>query len=256
MGGGHDTVEISQAIATQFGLYSAVDGGHLFCGQNDQGFAINGVTYQWPRGSQLTLGVDFSRLGGLSDMDCKDLMVAANREISDCCDVGLSIITSPQRANIKLQLRRLDGPSGVLAQCGIPVGNLTAERGQLNMEFDDSETWVAAVNPSVGKIDFYRVYLHELLHGLGLGHKPANIAAPALIAPMYSPRIRNLQAADVQELQRRYGPAKVDPVGPAPTPVPAPAGDKLEVEELRIRCGGKRYKLSGSVGALPLILDE
>jgi hypothetical protein len=200
--------------------HSVLQGGGMFCGQHAEGYAINGVTYQWPRGSHLRWGIGFSRLGGLSDMDCKDATLAALKEIADCCDVTHDYVSNINAGvNIRLIARRLDGASGVLAQMGIPVGNVTPDTMLLG-EFDDAENYVLAENPAPGTIDFYRVVLHELLHAHGLGHKPASIQRPALIAPVYSPTMRHLQDADKDELLRRYGHPKPLPVPPPVVPVP------------------------------------
>lgn len=208
------------------GLRSVLDGGRLFCGVSQEEFAIGGVTYQWPRGSKLTWGLDFSSLGSLSDMDVKDCFAAALKEISECCDVSHAMVANSRAANFLVTRKRLDGAMGVLADCQIPVGNVTPDT-QLLMRLDDSESWVISETPAQGEIDLYRVVLHELEHGHGLGHKPANIAAPALIAPTYSRTLRNLQKADKAELLRRYGvaPTAVVP-SPASPAVPATPGSK------------------------------
>lgn len=166
------------ATLAMMGIRSVLDGGKLFCGVSEEQFAINGVTYQWPRGSRITWGVDFSRLGTLSDMDCKDCFTAALQEISRCCDVSHAYVANARSANLLISTRRLDGAMGVLADCQIPVGNVTPDT-QLLMRLDDSEGWVISESPGPAQIDLYRVFLHEAEHGHGLGHKPANIVEPA-----------------------------------------------------------------------------
>jgi hypothetical protein len=217
------------------------DGGGLFCGVTEQEYAINGSTYQWPRGSVLTWGIGFSRLGGLSDMDCKDAVEAALKEISGCCDVSHKYIKNFAAANIRLGNELMDGKSGVLADMQIPVGNVSVDGTSLRGRFDDSENWVLAENPAPGTIDFYRVALHELEHAHGLGHRPASIQEPALIAPVYSPVMRSLQPADKAELVRRYGPPKPVAEPPPTTPVPGSKPVKYtgthEIEQ-----DGKRWR--------------
>lgn len=192
---------------------SVTEGGGMFCGVTAEAFAINGVTYRWPAGSHLTIGVSFSRLGDLSDMDCKDVIQKAVAEPAAAANVTFEVVTNPLTANIRLVRNRLDGPNGVLAQMGIPMN--PRPDTQLIGEFDDSEAWGIYDKPPAGRIDFYRVFLHEFEHALGLGHKPASVRDPALIAPVYSPVIRHLQPADVSELVRRYGAPKVAPSPPA-----------------------------------------
>lgn len=230
---------ISADLAALYGLRSVTDGGMVFCGVSEEAFAINGVTYQWPRGSKLTWGIAFSRLGDLSDMDCKDAIALALREISECCDVTHEYVKNANAANLKIISQRLDGPSGVLADCQIPVGNVHSDSTQLLMRFDDSERYGLFSNPPSHGIDFYRVFLHEAEHFHGLGHKPASVMEPALIAPTYNTRIRNLQQADIAELVRRYGPQKSKP---APQPQP-PSGKAVTVT---VEQNGLRWK--GDIG--------
>lgn len=209
------------------GLKSVTDGGLLFCGVTEEAFAINGVTHQWPRGSKLTWRLDVTRLGTLSNMDMRDAIAVALKEISGCCDITHSMATVGQTPNLLIISRLMDGASGVLADCQIPVGNVNAGTSLL-MRFDDSENWVIQDQPTQGVIDFYRVFLHEAEHGHGLGHKPVSIPEPALIAPMYSRTIRNLQRVDVQELLRRYGAPAAVPTPPTPTPGAKPVNVTVE----------------------------
>lgn len=224
------------------GMRTVLSGGKLFCGVTQEEFAIGGVTYAWARGSKIKWGIAFTRLGPLSAMDVKDAITAALKEISDCCDFKHEYVANADFANIYMIAQRLDGPSGVLADCEIPSVGARPESTRLRLRFDDGEHWVLAENPGGGQIDLYRVALHELEHGHGLGHKPDNIAARALIAPIYSQTIRNLQPADIGELQRRYGPSQVQPPLPPVTP---PLGDSLGVD-LIINAAGKKYRATGN----------
>lgn len=222
-----------------------------FCGVSEEQFAISGRTYQWPKGSHLTWGFNFTKLGSLTSDDIRQAITAALKEISDACDITYEYVANANAANIKITLERLDGQSGTLADCQIPVGNVSVNQTQLLMRIDDSEAWGLFENPPANKIDFYRVILHELLHSAGLGHKPDSIPGTALIAPLYSRQVRNLQAADKAELVRRYGPAKVAtmpttptaPAGPAPT---VPAGVKPNVK-LEVTIGGQVWIAEGTL---------
>lgn len=236
--------EVTQAFLDNHGMRSVLDGGRLFCGVTVQEYAINGVTYQWARGTKIKWGLAFSRLGNLSDMDVKDCFTAALKEISDCCDFKHEFVGNPDFANIFVITQRLDGAMGVLADCEIPPVGATADNTRLRMRLDDGESWVISESPAPNQIDLYRVILHELEHGHGLGHKPANVADAALIAPTYSRTLRNLQAADKAELVRRYGispatPVPLPPVNPQP-PTPGAMPVSVTVEQ-----NGKKW--SGSI---------
>lgn len=208
----------TDAELADLGLRPVTEGGRLFCGTRQEPFAINGVTFGWLPGSKITWGLTFSRLGQLSDMDCKDAITEGLKEISACCDVHHEYVIAPDFANLWLTVARMDGGNGVLADCEIPQQRASVEYNRLRMRFDDGEGWVISSTPKQGEIDFYRVFLHEALHAHGLGHKPASVTGLALIAPMYSRTIRNLQPLDIAELVRRMGkPTSVPPITPPPT---------------------------------------
>lgn len=209
-----------------YGFRSAASGGILFCGVTDEAFAINGRTYQWPRGMKVSWGIGFSRLGTLSDLDCKGAREQAFAEICGYCGLDAAYNPNSKTANFIAMSTRLDGPNGILAQHRIPVGNVTQET-VLPGEFDDGENWSIGANVGAA-IDYYRVDLHELLHGCGLGHAPVDKNNPALIEPTYSRSIRNLQPRDIAELQRRYGKRET----PVPTPVPTPAPSNKTIIEI------------------------
>ena len=246
------------------GLRPVTEGGILYCGVTFQEYAINGVTYAWPIAiKKLRWSLNFSRLGQLSDLDFKDAATTWFKEISDCCDRQFEYTSNTRLANILYTVQRLDGKNGVLADMMIPVGNVN-ESTQLIGRFDDSEGYTLSTTPGQGEIGLYPVGLHETEHSMGLGHKPANVTAPALIAPVYNPLIRNLQAADIAELQRRYG----KPIAPTPPPpTPAPSGgatfnfsrgneafqvvvdypsEQTVAVKVDIKKGGKSATLSGS----------
>ncbi len=227
--------EVSQETLDLYGLRSIESGGKLFCGVTEEAFAINGVTYQWPRTIKvLRWGMNFSRLGTLRDMDFKDAATRWFAEIAAACDRQFEYTSNPRLANILYTVQRLDGPRGILADMQIPVGNITPDSQMLG-RFDDSENSVISETPAEGEIDIYRVGAHETLHALGMGHKPANVAATALIAPTYSRTIRNLQQADIDELIRRYGPS----VTSSPPPLPPPAAKPVTV---KITQDGKEWE--------------
>jgi hypothetical protein len=224
------------------------DGGGLFCGQNSEGFAINGVTYQWVKGSKVTWGYDFSRAGTLSYDDMVSATKEFLKEISECCDLFFEHIKNAAIANIKIISVRLDGSSGVLADMEIPPPQSRADSTQLRGRVDDSENWVLADNPPSNTIDFYRTMLHEFEHACGLGHKPPSIKKPALIAPIYSPTMRHLQQADIDELVRRYGVNQSPVIPPVSGRLPVNYKAVHEIEQ-----SGKKWK--GTVSGVLLPVD-
>jgi hypothetical protein len=216
----------------------------MFCGVTAQEYAISGVTYQWPRGSVLTWSLDFSKLGRLSDMDCKDAITAFLKEHSEAGDIRHRYTSDFDAANVQIVKRPFDGRSGVLADAQIPVGNVHSGT-RLLMRFDENEDWGLAENPTGGLIDFYRTGSHEFLHIEGLGHQPASIQVPALIAPVYSPALRYLQAADKAELVRRYGAAAPRPPQSPTSPPSAqvPGGKPVNYKtKISIEQDGKRWE--------------
>lgn len=205
------------------GLRSVDDGGTLFCPLTEA-FAINNVTYKWPAGSLIRWHLAFDRLGSLSDMDLKGMREANLAEIAAACDLRFEYTSNPKTANLLGITAQMDGPSGVLADHQIPMPGANASKTQLLGRFDLGERWgLYEGHPPAGKIDAGRVDLHELLHAMGLGHKPESITDPALIEARYSPYIRHLQEADKRELRRRHGPSKAEPKDD-PRPIPPASG--------------------------------
>lgn len=216
----------TDAELAALGIRPAHEGGFLFCGVNEQQFAIDGVTHQWPKGSKLGWNLGFSKLGSLSDLDCKGALIEALKEISACCNLDFEYV-APNAANIIVQAVSLDGKQGVLADMQIPMGNVSDKSTRLRGRADASEIWVISETPQPGTIDFYRTMLHEFEHACGLGHGPVDVNDPALIEPRYSPRLRNLQRRDIAELQRRYGKREVAPTPPPTTHVPVPGSKSV-----------------------------
>lgn len=233
-----------------YGMRSAVDGGMLFCGVTEEQYAINGQTYQWPAGVTLKWSLSFSKLGDLDEGALKEVFRAALAEIAAACNIRHEYTANARNANILCQVQRLDGRGGTLADMQIPSVGAHPDALTLMGRFDDGEVWGVWENPPPGKIDLYRVALHELLHAHGLGHRPANINEPAIIAPIYSTTIRHLQPADKAELVRRYGPPAVVTVPPpAPSPPAVPAGQKPDVA-IAVTIAGERWIADGTLRKL------
>lgn len=232
MGEGHDQFDANLLLIDQEMHTSVLHGGGAFCGVTQESFAINGTTHYWRKGSRLKIALDFDDLGQLRSNQVKEAVEAAVNEVRATTDgLTFDLFTPTLSANLVCKLARLDGPSGVLADCQIPTPNADPSRTQLQMRIDTGEVWRLFTQQVNGAIDFQRVWLHEFLHFLGLGHKPASIATPALIAPMYSPIIRGLQEADKEEIVRRYGGAVAKP---APPVTPSPPSNPARVVQAKI----------------------
>lgn len=211
--------DFTQNEQESLGLRPVTEGGMLYCGVEFQEYAIGGVTYAWPRSiKKLRWSLNFSRLGQISDMDFKDAATTWLKEITDCSDREYEYTSNPRLANVLYTVQRLDGRSSVLADAQIVMPSATPDT-QLIVRFDDSEAWTLATTPGQGEIGLYPVGLHETLHTEGVGHKPPNVNRKALISPVYDPLIRNLQAADIEELVRRNGTPKVVTPPPSTPPI-------------------------------------
>jgi hypothetical protein len=224
-----------QAMLEMHGLRSVTEGGGLFCGVTEEAFAINGVRYKWPATMKtLRWGLNFARLGQLSDLDFKDAATRWFQEISACCDLAFEYVADFDKANIQYTVDDLDGPRGVLADMQLPVGNLNPT-SKVRGRFDRNENWVLSDNPREGEIDGYRTGAHETGHGVGMGHQATNVAPDkkALLAPIYSLSIKNFQIADRLELQIRYGNATVQPP-------PPPSGKPITLDSVHTLRQGDR----------------
>jgi hypothetical protein len=244
MGEGHDQLDEHLHCLGQELCTSVHAGGSAFCGVNVQEYAINGVTYAWRRGSNLKIALDFDDLGQLRASQVREIVEAQINQIRAVTD-GLSfeLFTPTLSANLVCKLARLDGRNGVLADCQIPPPNANPANTQLVMRIDTGENWRYFTSERInGAIDFGRTWLHEFLHGIGLGHQPASIQRPAIIQPQYNPLLWLLQDADKGEITRRYG-GRTTPIAPTPPVVPAPAGGIQG--EIKVVLNGETWTASG-----------
>ncbi|HNO78921.1 MAG TPA: matrixin family metalloprotease [Phycisphaerae bacterium] len=94
-----------------------------------------------------------------------------------------------------------DGPSGVLAHCYFPPGSGGPNAGDCH--FDDAETW-ADDNATGAQVRLLETAIHELGHGLGLGHSDVEAA---VMYPSYRPGQRKLDLTsdDISGAQELYG---------------------------------------------------
>lgn len=152
-------------------------------------------------------------------------MAWAFNEWAKVCGLKFRRVESLRQCNILIGAARgsrnnFDGPSGVLAWCGLPNGNNF--RGQVPLMFDIDEDWES-------QIRVRNVACHEIGHGIGLSH---NNVKSQLMNPIYSRSIASPQAYDISEIQTLYG----KPVATNPTPTPpspsAPVGAPKAVKVL------------------------
>jgi hypothetical protein len=95
-----------------------------------------------------------------------------------------------------------DGPSGVLAHCYFPPGSGGDTAGDCH--FDDDEAWVVELSTSGDVIRLLDTAIHELGHGLGLGHSEDQ---NAIMFPSYDNGIVKIELGqdDIAGIQSLYG---------------------------------------------------
>jgi hypothetical protein len=108
----------------------------------------------------------------------------------------------PNMPVMRFERRAIDGPNNTLAEAWMPYWG-TALAGDVH--FDSAEAW--STHPSSG-FDILEVATHEIGHGLGLDHQPANVNA--IMNPSYGGRFSGpgtgfLLADDIAGIQAQYG---------------------------------------------------
>ena len=178
-------------------------------------------TCSWPDGNITWTIQDV--LPGLT----ADQMFAAATEvyahIASECGITPKQFDRAAQARILVTAGHIDGPGGTLAWAELPCGNIR----QSTQKYDTGERrWVIHPNgpPPSGTIDWWRVFLHETIHSLGIPHGGSDI-----MKPMYDTQISRIGEWTRNELRRRYGPPKPAPLPPpvlppsVPTPTPNPS---------------------------------
>lgn len=161
-------------------------------------------------------------LAGFAIDDLVDVYRQAWRNWEEVSGVRMEYVPASGNANILVGARRIDRQFGTLAEAQLPCGNVQPGT-QLQVWFDESESWVVAANPPQGKMDLLRVAIHEFGHSLGIGHSDDGIRN-AIMDPSVS-RIRSLQAWDIGQAQMRYGEPSRTPADQSPRPAPTPGGE-------------------------------
>ncbi len=102
----------------------------------------------------------------------------ANISFAAVSDNGAPFDSPGASGDIRIGFHAFDGPTGVLAHTYFPPPNGTSAAGDLH--FDVAEGW--ACDPASG-IDIGIVALHEIGHGIGLGHEASD---PAVMNAFYN----------------------------------------------------------------------
>ncbi|HSQ75428.1 MAG TPA: chitobiase/beta-hexosaminidase C-terminal domain-containing protein, partial [Bacteroidota bacterium] len=112
-----------------------------------------------------------------------------------------------------------DGENGVLAHCFYPDPPVAEPRAG-DLHFDEAETWRVGSD-----IDLFTIALHEIGHGLGLGHSDVD---SMVMSPSYFGPLSDLREDDIQGIRSIYAlrvetrteaPAFLSPSGTYPSPL-------------------------------------
>ena len=123
------------------------------------------------------------------------LIREAVADVMAVCGITIEFTSNPNDAHIRVSNGQLDGRGGTLGQAYLPVsGDDMAACGPMcgDILIDTAENWTRAF--------FKTVFLHELLHALGLSH---NTDRRSIMYFQYQGP-RKLHAIDIAELLRRY----------------------------------------------------
>lgn len=153
-------------------------------------------------------------LPGISPQSVANAVSPVFHHISSVCDLRFTLTTNPTEAHIVSEFGHIDGPYGTLAWSQLPCGGIR----QVKQLYDTGEDFVLASNPPQNKVGFPLVWLHEILHALGVPHLSGGLA---VMNPTYNPALSVLQPLDKAELVYRYGLAPGtppdDPIEPPTT---------------------------------------
>lgn len=169
---------------------------------------------RWPN-PHVTWGIT-DLVPGLSEEQLREAVVWGFDQWKAVCGVTHEEVQTAAAAKVLIGSRRIDGPSGVLAEAELPCGNVR----QTRLWFDTGDSWVTGWSPGARQIVIAAVAWHELGHSLGIGHAPQN--SPNVMAPVYNPAVRTAGAWDVQQATLRYGPPALQPPTTTPPPKPPP----------------------------------
>lgn len=180
-----------------------------FCGFPDLMPIQVGGLCRWPQ-KRITWTLS-GQLPGISSEARLQAYQRAWQSWANVCDIVPVYNPGDPAANVQIGVGAIDGGMGTLAWSELPCGNAQT----LRQLYDQSERWVITDGITQGQqIDLTRVARHEIGHVLGIPH----IAAGNLLAPTYRADLFDVQAGDIAEAVKRYGPSTGQPPLP-PTPL-------------------------------------
>lgn len=184
--------------------------GATLCGVKEVAALSGGMIRKWP--DHMTT-LRWTLVGSFHQFD-DDIAIKAAAEAwnnwAEVCGLRFEYAepNDPRGVHVPLDVGRIDGPNGVLAQAYLADGT---ERPK-NQLADSAERWAVSANAPSDRVDLVAVLCHESGHSLGIEH----LSPGALMQPTYQPGLRTPQQEDIQQAQLRYGKPKPKPVSPVP----------------------------------------
>jgi hypothetical protein len=160
--------------------------------------------------------ITFWFMGGMKRIPTpkiKQVIQEAANKWAAICDLSFREANGSRDADLLIITKHLDGPGGTLADQQLPRG----DNRQLLMRLDN-ERFIISDQPNTGSnVDLRRVVLHELGHGIGIGH----LSSGNVLQPSYG-RYVELQKDDIEAAQFLYGKKPTTDPDPNPDPDPDP----------------------------------
>lgn len=133
----------------------------------------------------------------------------SNIQFAEVADNGVPFNAPGATGDIRIAGHTFDGVFGVLAHQFFPPPNGVSAAG--DGHFDAAEPWSCTAGPGV--IDIGIVAIHEIGHGIGLGHEPLT-GNVAIMNPFYAPAVASVPLADdIAGASSIYGPGAAAGMG-------------------------------------------
>lgn len=179
----------------------------------------SGARCRWD-GTKRPLPITWTIVGsiaGISDETLKKIYTEAWRRWSAVCGIVPEYVGPGRGAMVVMTHGKIDGESSTLAWSELPCG----PDQPLDQKYDTGEKWFSGFgDPTGGRISLVAVATHEIGHVIGLDH----LGEGNLLAPYYSPKIREPQPGDIAEAVARYGLPAAPTPNPDPPTTPNPSG--------------------------------